>query len=160
MLRVGRLSRPVLTALAALLGIAGPAAAQHSQFATLSDRADEPRPPAGATVPALPAGARPLPINLPTALHLANVRPLDIAVASERIRVAQARLAQSRVLWLPTIYLGVDYFRHDGQIQDVAGEVFGTSKSYFQAGAGPHAGFAPTAPIYPPPAAPHGVPAP
>jgi outer membrane protein TolC len=83
-----------------------------------------------------------LPINLPTALQLANVRPLDIALASQQLQVAAAQLEQARVLWLPTVYLGADYFRHDGQIQDVAGNVFGDSKSSFLLGAGPSVVFA------------------
>jgi outer membrane protein TolC len=107
-------------------------------------------PPVPFTPPAPMAGDKPLPINLPTALQLANVRPLDIALASERIRVAAAQLERAQVLWLPTVYLGVDYFRHDGQIQDVAGNVFGTSKSNFQLGAGPFAVFAITDAIFAP----------
>jgi hypothetical protein len=46
--------------------------------------------------------------------------------------------------------LGVDYFRHDGQIQDVAGNVFGTSKSAFMLGAAPVAVFATTDAIFAP----------
>jgi outer membrane protein TolC len=85
---------------------------------------------------------RPLPINLPVALQLAGVRPIDVALASESIRLEAARLERARVLWLPTVYLGADYFRHDGQIQDVAGNVFSTSKGQVQLGAGPYAVFA------------------
>jgi outer membrane protein TolC len=88
------------------------------------------------------AGDRPLPINLPTALRLAGARPLDIALASERVRLAAAELERAQVLWLPTILLGADYSRHDGQLQDVAGNVFGTSKSSFMLGAAPYAVFA------------------
>jgi outer membrane protein TolC len=91
-----------------------------------------------------------LPINLPTALQLAGVRPIDIALASERIRVASAQLDRAHVLWLPTIQVGVDYFRHDGQIQDVGGTVFGTSKSAFLVGAAPIAVFAVTDAIFAP----------
>jgi outer membrane protein TolC len=104
----------------------------------------------------LPAPApcdKPLPINLPTALQLANVKPLDIAIASERIRLAVAQLERAEVLWLPTIYLGTDYFRHDGQIQDVAGNVFGTSKSTFMVGGAPFAVFALSDAIFAPLAA-------
>ena len=82
-------------------------------------------------MPPLAEGQKPLPINLPTALQLTQARAIDIAVASERIRVATAELQRANVLWLPTIYLGTDYFRHDGQIQAVDGSVFGTSKSAF-----------------------------
>src|SRR5262249_41963036 len=37
---------------------------------------------------------------------------------------------------------GVDYFRHDGRIQDVQGNLFDTSKSSLMVGAGPSAVFA------------------
>jgi outer membrane protein TolC len=90
-----------------------------------------------ASSPAPAQEARPLPINLPTALQLAGVRPIDIEIASERIRTASAQLDRANVLWLPTVYLGGDYFRHDGQIQDVTGNILGTSKSSLMVGAGP-----------------------
>jgi outer membrane protein TolC len=96
---------------------------------------------------------KPLPINLPTALQLANVRPIDIAVASARIRIAAAQLDRARATWLPTILVGGDYYRHDGQIQSVQGDVFGTSKSNFMVGAGPFAVFAVTDAIFSPLAA-------
>src|SRR5438067_99710 len=91
----------------------------------LSVRAQEttPAPVTSAAIPPPPAGQKPLPINLPTALQLTQARAIDIAVASERIRVAAAQLQRANVLWLPTIYLGTDYFRHDGQIQAVEGGV-------------------------------------
>src|SRR5262245_24659593 len=57
---------------------------------------------------------KPLPINLPTALQLAGAQPLDIALAAQRINFAAAQLERAQVLWLPTLYLGGDYFRHDG----------------------------------------------
>ena len=66
------------------------------------------------------------------------------------IREAVARLEQAHYLWLPTLYLGVDYLRHDGQIQDVAGRVFTTSRSAFMAGAGPSAVFATTDAVFAP----------
>jgi outer membrane protein TolC len=78
------------------------------------------------------------------------VRPIDIGLASERIRVAAAQLDRADVLWLPTVYLGADYFRHDGQIQDVAGNVIGTSKGALMVGAGPSAVFAITDALFAP----------
>jgi outer membrane protein TolC len=83
-----------------------------------------------------------LPINLPSALQLADARGLDIAVASERLRIAAAQLEHANTLWLPTILLGTDYGRHDGKIQDIAGNVTDASKSNFLLGAGPFAVFA------------------
>jgi outer membrane protein TolC len=101
-------------------------------------------------VPSAAAQGRPLPINLPTALALSGAKPLDIQIAAERLRAAAAVLDRANVLWLPNIALGVDYFRHDGQIQDVAGTVFTTSRSSLLLGAGPNAVFAVTDAIYAP----------
>jgi outer membrane protein TolC len=86
--------------------------------------------------PAPDACERPLPINLPTALQLANVQAVDIAAASERIHVAAALLEQARALWLPTITWGADYYRHDGPIQDVSNAVFNDSHSAVTLGLG------------------------
>ena len=110
-----------------------------------SDAEKEPSPakspPALPAVPAAETQGKPLPIDLPTALTLTNANPLDIQIATERLRAATAALDRAKVLWLPNIGLGVDYFRHDGQIQAVAGEVFTTSKSALFLGAGPTAVF-------------------
>jgi outer membrane protein TolC len=116
------------------------------------------QPPHDAPNPKLPppkasSGEKPLPINLPTALQLAGSGPIDIAVASERIRVAAAQLDRADVLWLPTVYLGGDYYRHDGQIQETPGNVFGTSRTSLMAGAGPSAVFAITDALFEPLAA-------
>lgn len=128
---MSRLSRglgPTLTLLGALTSAtAGPA------------QEAAPAPP---TCPAPAPDVRVLPINLPTALQLAGVRPIDIDIASERIRTSAAQLERAEVLWLPTVYIGGDYFRHDGQIQDVGGNILGTSKSTLMVGAGPSAVFA------------------
>src|ERR1700722_19770889 len=97
-----------------------------------ADSADSPLPAA----PALQPGDGPLPINLPTALQLANARAVDIAAAAERIRVAAAVLEGADVLWLPTITLGGDYNRHDGRNQDTSGRVFDNSRSSMMFGMG------------------------
>jgi outer membrane protein TolC len=110
-------------------------------------------PPTPIPLPAPAAGDKPLLINLPTALYLSGVRPIDVALTSERVRLAAAELERAKALWLPTIYVGVDYFRHDGQIQDVAGQVFGTSKQTFMVGAAPFAVFAVTDALFAPLAA-------
>jgi len=109
---------------------------------------DQPRtaPPlqSGPSLPRAPEAStqgRPLPIDLPTALALGNANPLDIQIAGERLRAASAQLDRARSLWLPNIGVGVDYFRHDGQIQDIVGNVFTTSRSSFLVGAGPTAIF-------------------
>jgi outer membrane protein TolC len=109
------------------------------------------KPPVPWTPPALPG--EPLPINLATALRLVNARSLDIAVASKRIALAQAQLNTAKVGWLPTITAGADYLRHDGNIQDIAGKVFTTSKTSLMGGLGVNAIFSPTDAIFGPLAA-------
>src|SRR6516165_5179998 len=86
--------------------------------------------------PAPDPGLRPLPIDLPSALRLANVRAIDVLAAAERVRVAEAQLEQARVLWLPTVTAGMDYNRHDGRIQDIAGSVFDASRGGLMFGFG------------------------
>jgi outer membrane protein TolC len=86
--------------------------------------------------PGSPESDKPLPINLPTALRLANVQAVDIAAAAERIQVAAARLQQARALWLPTITIGGDYNRHDGKTQDTAGNVLDSGHSSLMFGLG------------------------
>lgn len=87
-------------------------------------------------LPVCPSGDRTLPINLPTALQLADAQAVDIAAAAERIGVAAAVLAQAHVLWLPTITVGGDYARHDGRNQDTTGRVFDNSRSSIMFGMG------------------------
>jgi outer membrane protein TolC len=104
--------------------------------------ATTPAPPVPFAAPAAAASDKPLPINLPSALQLAHAGSLDIAVASQRIQVAAAQLARANVLWLPTLQFGIDYFRHDGRIQDVQGNLLDTNKSTFMVGGAPIAVFA------------------
>ncbi len=82
------------------------------------------------------ADCKPLPINLPTALQLANVRAVDVAAATERIKAAVALLEQARVLWLPTITVGGDYNRHDGPVQNNDGTIVQASHSSMMFGVG------------------------
>ncbi len=97
---------------------------------------------AGPAVPAASTQGKPLPIDLPTALTLDERQP---ARHPDRGRAScgppPLSFDRAKVLWLPNLALGVDYFRHDGQIQDVVGNVFNTSKSSFLLGAGPTAVF-------------------
>jgi outer membrane protein TolC len=79
---------------------------------------------------------KPLPINLASALQLADVRALDVAAAGERVQAAAAALGGAEVLWLPTITLGGDYNRHDGRNQDTSGRVFDNSRSSGMLGLG------------------------
>ncbi len=143
-----RWSAPAL--LAALFSMPGATRAQDRPLPLPPPHVHHAPDPAPLASPAPSPCDKPLPINLPTALQLAQVRPLDVAIASERIRLACSELQQARLLWLPTVYLGVDYYRHDGQVQDVPGNVFGTSKGSLLLGAGPSAVFAVTDAVFAP----------
>ncbi len=107
--------------------------------------APRPLPSEVPNVPASPpltsfatAGGKPYPINLLTALKLGNVRSLDIQLASRQLQAAVAQLQGARVLWLPNLFFGTDYYRHDGQIQNIEGNVFGVSRQGFMVGGAPY----------------------
>lgn len=93
-------------------------------------------PPASVHQPAAADEALVLPIDLPTALRLANASNPTIALARERINESYARLRQAEVLWLPNLQAGPAYQRHDGRIQNSRGEVFTIDKSNFFIGGG------------------------
>jgi outer membrane protein TolC len=57
---------------------------------------------------------RPFPINLSTALRLADARPLVVAAAQAGSWVAEAQLQRAQLLWVPQFNLGAVYYRHDG----------------------------------------------
>ncbi|MEO6809361.1 MAG: TolC family protein [Isosphaeraceae bacterium] len=112
-----------------------------------------PRPEALATPPDFALGT-PLvpgqmiqPIDLPGALRLAGARDLDIAIARERVSEALGALQQARVLWLPSIYIGPNWIRHDGQAQVVEGQVRTISKSSLFLGSTAAAGSSVSGPV-------------
>ncbi len=75
------------------------------------------------------------PIDLANVLRLAGARDLDIAVARQRILQAAADLKQARALWLPSLFYGPTWYRADGQIQSVTGQVETINRSSLFLGA-------------------------
>lgn len=79
-----------------------------------------PGPPGGETValplPPLEPGDVRFPINLATALRLADARPLIVAAAQASAWVAEAKLQKAATLWIPSFMMDVDYSRHDGPV--------------------------------------------
>lgn len=65
-------------------------------------------------LPPLEAGDLRFPINLGTALRLADARPLLIAAAQASAWRAEADLQKANVLWVPDLNFGFVYLRHDG----------------------------------------------
>jgi outer membrane protein TolC len=91
------------------------------------------------------------PIDLTTALQLAGADNLQIALASERIQQARARLEVAEYQWLPSLNFGVGYNYHDGRVQGTEGEVIDTSRNALFVGGGPNVGPGPlTGPGGPP----------
>jgi outer membrane protein TolC len=80
------------------------------------------------------------PIDLPTALRLAGANNLQIALATERARQAEARLQGAEVLWLPSLQAGTGYNEHAGRIQDTSGKIIDTQRSGVFFGGGPNFG--------------------
>ncbi len=90
--------------------------------------------PTGATVAAvldtsLIPGRSIEPIDLPNALRLAGARELDIAIARRRVNQSIADLHFAWAQWLPSLFLGPTWYRADGQVQEVTGQVENVNRS-------------------------------
>jgi outer membrane protein TolC len=95
-----------------------------------------------------------LPINLASALQLAGVSPLDIAAATVQVQQGLAVLLQAKVLWVPTLNAGVDYYRHDGVQQNLfTGALFQKGVQKLFVGGGPSLNVGVTDAVYEPLAA-------
>jgi len=102
---------------------------------------DEPKDNAQPPVPLPPAGeaaedAAGYPINLGTALQLAGANNLQIALATEQVEQALARLSGAEVMWVPSLRAGVGYNNHAGRIQATEGEVIEVSRDSLFVGGG------------------------
>jgi outer membrane protein TolC len=84
----------------------------------------EPQPPAPA----------PLLLSLDTVFRLAEGQNPKIAVARERVREACAAKDAAASRWLPDIYAGTAYYRHEGGIQNEDGTLTHSSTGAFFAG--------------------------
>jgi outer membrane protein TolC len=65
--------------------------------------------------------AKPLPISLDAVFHLAEEQNGQIAVARERVTEAYASKDLAKSSWLPEVYAGPAYYRHEGGIQNQNG---------------------------------------
>jgi len=83
-----------------------------------------------------PALENTLPIDLPTALRLANAGNPTVAIAQVRVREALARVDQADSLRLPTLSAGGIYLRHDGIDQNRKAELFRVSRGSIFLGGG------------------------
>jgi outer membrane protein TolC len=98
---------------------------------------DPPLPaPKEAALKAEPLPANTLPIDLPTALRLANAASPTIAIAQARVREALAQVDLAEALKLPTLSVGGIYNRHDGIDQNRNGSLLTVSRQSMFAGGG------------------------
>lgn len=63
------------------------------------------------------------PIDLASALRLAGARDLDIDTARQQVLQALGELDEARGLWLPSLFTGPTFYRLDGQVQAINGQV-------------------------------------
>jgi outer membrane protein TolC len=77
-----------------------------------------------------------MPIDLPTALQIADASNPVIALARERVREAYFQYREAQAGFLPNLTMGPQYNRHDGEIQNSTGLVFATNKWNFFIGGG------------------------
>jgi outer membrane protein TolC len=78
-------------------------------------------------------------IDLPTALALASGENPQVAFARQRVDEAFAQMRAAEVLWVPSLRGGMNYNKHEGTIQDVAGNMIETSRGSVYAGMGAQA---------------------
>jgi outer membrane protein TolC len=99
------------------------------------------QPAAPWPAPASPVGERTIPLSLPEALKFAGSRPLDIAIAGQRVEAATKRYDLAKLQWVPNIVVGADWFHHEGRQQNFAGEILTSNRSTVMAGVGPNVVF-------------------
>jgi outer membrane protein TolC len=95
-------------------------------------------------------GDVPLAINLPTALQLADARPLLIAAAQASLQLALAQWQHTRVLWIPHLNVGGSYLGHAGGSAGNLGPEFINGRDQLMIGGGVYAIYAITDAIFTP----------
>jgi outer membrane protein TolC len=86
-----------------------------------------------------PAASDVLAIDLPTALALTTGENPQVAFARQRVNEAFAQMRSAEVLWVPSLRAGANYNKHEGTIQDVAGNIIETSRGSVYTGLGAQA---------------------
>jgi outer membrane protein TolC len=145
-----RVSAPAPAADADAMPVSVRAALPPALVAGLTGGGERPRDeavkPATSTDPSIPVVVGPpvvppapmeYPIDLTTALRLAEVENPEIAETRQRIRVALGVLQGARVLAVPTLNAGLNYHGHTGNLQRSSGRILSVSEQslYFGGGA-------------------------
>ncbi len=83
-----------------------------------------------------PALLRAETIDLATALRLSGANNLDVELARNIVRQAEAKHAETRNKFFPWFTVGTGFRRVDGNTQDVLGDIVDVSKQSYQGGVG------------------------
>src|SRR4029078_10788534 len=70
-----------------------------------------------------------LPLDLPTALRLADADSVQVNLAREQIQQAYAEYQAAGVLWLPSLRGGVHWNKHEGPLQATDGSIQEVSRA-------------------------------
>ncbi len=79
------------------------------------------------------------PIDLTTALLMTSGENPQVTYARARIEEALAQVDKAEALKLPSLRAGLNYNKHEGRIQDVAGTIIDTSRGSYYTGLGANA---------------------
>jgi len=88
------------------------------------------------SAPVIPPPAQVFPVDLTTALRLAEVENPEIAEARQRILEATALRQAAYALMLPTLNAGASYHGHDGNLQRSSGHTLAVSQQQIYFGGG------------------------
>ncbi|MFY8059486.1 MAG: hypothetical protein ACOVRM_17205, partial [Planctomycetaceae bacterium] len=113
--------------------LAARAAADEAPSAQPQEHSDV---PATATATATTTVTEISRLDLATALSLASGRSAEAAFAKARVEEAYGQLDRAKALKLPSLRAGLNYNKHEGRIQDVAGSVIETSRGSVYGGLG------------------------
>lgn len=91
------------------------------------------------SVAAPPPDALAIPIDFASALAIAAGDNPQVAYSRQRINEAFAQMQAADVLWVPSLRAGMNYNKHEGTIQDVAGNIIETSRGSVYSGLGAQA---------------------
>jgi outer membrane protein TolC len=90
--------------------------------------------PVPAPQAALPVSVQQIPIGLDTVLRLAEQQNAQIAIARAKVDEAFADQNVAKYKWLPDLYVGTAYYRHEGGIQNEDGTLTKSSTGAMFAG--------------------------
>src|SRR5689334_12356306 len=94
-------------------------------------------PPIDESPPAAPAASPQVyPIDFSSALAIAAGENPQVAYSRQRINEAFAQMRAAEILWVPSLRGGMNYNKHEGAIQDVAGNFINTSRGSLYSGLG------------------------